>query len=236
MGGSTRLRVGAMIGLVVLLAGAWAGRSALGIEWSLESLRELVADLGVWGPAAFVVLLALRSVLFIPSQLLLIGAGVCFGLAAGTLYGAIGVTLSAALAFAVARWLGREAILSQVPPRFRGILEGAGVGGTAAVVFVGTAYPVGPVSAYHAGAALTGMPAWSFVAAVFPGAAIRAGVYSAFGSRLGDGDLRGVLLAGAALLLLALPLALPRPRRWIFERLGLAGRGEREGGGADPGR
>lgn len=236
MRGSTRLRVGGMIGLVVLLAGAWAGRSALGIEWSLESLRELVAGLGVWGPAVFVILLALRSVLFIPSQLLLIGAGVCFGLAAGTLYGAIGVTLSAALAFALARWLGREAILSQIPPRFRGILEGAGVGGTAAVVFIGTAYPVGPVSAYHAAAALTGMPAWSFVAAVFPGAAIRAGVYSAFGSRLGDGDLRGVLLAGGALLLLALPLALPRPRRWIFEVLGFSGRGEREGDGADPGR
>lgn len=233
MRGNAGLRTGALIALVVLLAGAWAGRTALGIEWSLESLRTLVAGLGAWGPAVFVVLLALRSVLFIPSQILLIGAGICFGIGAGTLYGAIGVTLSAALAFALARWLGREAILSQVPPRFRGMLDGAGVGGTAAVVFLGTAYPVGPVSAYHAGAALTGMPAWSFVAAVFPGAAIRAAVYSAFGSRLGDGDLYGVLLAGGGLLLLVLPLALPRPRRWLIEMLGVSGRGQRGPGGPD---
>ena len=229
MQASARIRIAGLIALAVVLGGAWAGRTALGVEWSLDGLRTLVTGLGAWGPAVFVALLALRSVLFIPSQLLLIGAGVCFGIKAGTLYGAIGVTLSAALAFALARWLGREAILAQVPPRFRRLLDGAGVGGTAALVFLGTAYPVGPVSAYHAGAALTAMPAWVFVGAVFPGAAIRAGVYSAFGSRLGDGDLRGVLLAGAALLLLVLPLVLPGPRRWAMGALGL-GRGRHDAG------
>jgi uncharacterized membrane protein YdjX (TVP38/TMEM64 family) len=205
--------------LLALLAGAFMARRALGLEWSLDSVREVVARLGFWGPAVFVLLLGLRSVLFIPSQLLLVAAGVCFGILGGTIYGALGVTLSAVLAFGAARWLGREVLLAQVPPAVRGFLDGAGARSTAGIVFVGTAYPVGPVSAYHAGAALTGMPAWSFFAAVAPGAAVRAWTYSVFGSRLGDGDLHAVLLLGGALLLLAVPLLVLGSRRWLIARV-----------------
>jgi uncharacterized membrane protein YdjX (TVP38/TMEM64 family) len=205
--------------LALAVGGAFAGRSALGLEWSLDSLRDLVDRLGFWGPAVFVLLLSFRSVLLIPSQILLVAAGVCFGIVAGTVYGALGVTVSAGLAFAFARWLGREVLLAQVPPGVRGFLDGAGVRGAAALVFFGTAYPVGPVSAYHAGAALTGMPAWTFLLAVVPGAVVRAGVYTAFGSRLGDGDLRAVMLLAGALLLLAVPLAVPSVRRFVVARI-----------------
>lgn len=214
-----RLRASAVVTLTVVAVAAVAARLFLDVEWSLESLRALVAGLGAWGPAVFVLLLALRSILLIPSQVLLIAAGVCFGAGPGTLYGAIGVTLSGALAFGVARWLGREALLSQVPPRIRAFLDGAGQRGTAAVVFLGTAYPVGPITAYHAGAALTGMAVPSFLLAVAPAAVIRAGVYTLFGSRLGEGDVAGSLILGGVLILLAAPLAVPSWRRRIVARL-----------------
>jgi uncharacterized membrane protein YdjX (TVP38/TMEM64 family) len=219
MDATWRWKVVGLVALGLVVAGAVAGRHALGIEWSLDSLRALVDRMGFWGPAVFVLLLSFRSVLLIPSQILLVAAGVCFGIVAGTAYGALGVTVSAALAFAFARWLGREVLLAQVPPAVRGFLDGAGVRSAATVVFVGTAYPVGPVSAYHAGAALTGMPVWIFLLAVTPGAVVRAGVYTVFGSRLGDGDLHTVLLFAGALLLLTVPLLLPSTRRFLLARI-----------------
>lgn len=222
-----------LIGLGVLaavLAGGYAARQALGIEWSPETVRARVADFGLWGPAVFVTLLTFRMVIMIPSQVLLIAAGLCFGALAGTLYGVMGITLSAAIAFGFVRWIGRDVVLSRVPPRLRHLLDSAGRSMGAVFVLLATAYPFGPITAWHAGAGLTGMTFLVFVLAVASGSAVRSLTYTWFGSSLVAADLWQIALATLALgAVTGLPLLHPRSRRFVGEMLN-PGRGARDRG------
>jgi uncharacterized membrane protein YdjX (TVP38/TMEM64 family) len=198
---------------------AWAARRSLGLEWSAESVRETVAGFGFWGPLLFVTLVSLRFVFMIPSQILLVAAGLCFGTALGTLYGAIGITASGIGVFAVSRWIGRESILPNVPPSMRWAFDAASTRLGAAVVAVGSAYPIGPVTAVQAGAGLTRMALPVFVGAVAAGSLVRAGTYAYFGNSLAEGDWRVLLAGGLLLAVAAAPLLHPRGRAWLRARV-----------------
>jgi uncharacterized membrane protein YdjX (TVP38/TMEM64 family) len=202
-----------------LIAFAAFARGALGLEWNAESIRDSVQGYGAWGPIVFVALMGFRYFLLVPSQILLIAGGLVFGAAAGTLYGAIGLGVSGVTAFGLARWVGRESVLSNVPPNLHWAFSAAGSRAGAAVVAVGTGWPIGPIGAFHAGAGLTSMTIPAFLLALAVGAAVRAGIYAYFGSALVDGD-RTLLIAGIALFgLAAAPLAHPRSRAWIKAHL-----------------
>ena len=210
------LRLVALLAMGALLAAAalWA-RSALGIEWSVESVRGLVDRMGIWGPIGFVALVACRTPLLLPSQLVLTVAGLCFGTLQGTVYGALGLLGSGLFAFGVTRWLGADAIRSRVPAGLRRTLEAGGTRAGAAIVSAATAYPVGPVSLIHAAAALTRMSLATFLVAVGLGGLVRSAAYAYFGSSLIEGRW---LQAGAAAALLGvslLPLLHPRVRGWL---------------------
>jgi len=199
----------------VLIGVAALARSALGIEWSAESIRDAVHGYGLWGPVVFVAMMGFRYFLLVPSQIMLIAGGLVFGAAAGTLYGALGLGISGITAFALARWTGRESILANVPPNLHWAFSAASSRTGAAVVAVGTAWPVGPIGAFHAGAGLTTMTIPVFLLALAAGGTVRAGTYAYFGNALMEGD-RTLLIAGIALFALAAaPLLHPRSRAWI---------------------
>jgi uncharacterized membrane protein YdjX (TVP38/TMEM64 family) len=217
----TRGQILLLAAMAAMALVAWGLRSALGLEWNAESLRDVVARAGALAPLFFIALITLRPLLFIPSQILLVAGGLCFGTSAGALYGAAGIALSGTLAFAAARWAGREAVLASVPPQMRWALDAAGSRAGAAVLFVGTAWPVGPITAYHAGAGLTRMPLAIFFASLAAGSLVRAAIYAAFGSSLAEAESWHLLAAGTLLLAAtALPLAHPRSRAWLRARLG----------------
>ena len=65
----------ATIALTILLAGGTWLRTALGVEWSPESVRATVRDAGIWAPLLFIALVTFRLVILIPSQILLAAAG-----------------------------------------------------------------------------------------------------------------------------------------------------------------
>ena len=67
---------------------------------------------------------AFRSVLFLPSWVLLVGGGLCFGVVIGTLLGGLGVALSALMQFAVARGIGREWVSHHVSRHMRQAAKG----------------------------------------------------------------------------------------------------------------
>jgi uncharacterized membrane protein YdjX (TVP38/TMEM64 family) len=215
----TRSAVSVGIVLALIAAGVFA-RSALGIEWNAESVRQVVNDLGLWGPAILVLLLTLRQVLLIPSQILLIAGGLCFGAVAGTLYGAVGLALSGSMVFALTRWLGNDYVISRIPERLRWALQ-ASAGRTGALfVFVGTGYPVGPVTAFHAGAALTGMTFLVFLAVVAAGSLVRSATFTFFGSTLVEGAASQLFLAAAVVVVVSLLPALhPRTRAWVRHQI-----------------
>lgn len=209
-----------LLGAAVLLValGRYAAVRA-GLEWSPGSVRELVGGLGGWGPVLFVGLVTFRQVILIPSQILLVAGGLCFGVAAGTAYGAAGLVISATLVFLLSRYVGKEAMLARIPDQLKPVLDAAGRRAGPALIAIGTGYPVGPLTAYHAGAGLTTMPVLAFVLAVAAGGLVRGLVFTYFGSAMVDGMGRQLLVAGFLLMLAAvLPLASPRARRWLLGR------------------
>jgi uncharacterized membrane protein YdjX (TVP38/TMEM64 family) len=203
------------IALLLLLAGASYLRTLLGVEWSPESVRATVRDAGIWAPLLFITLVTFRLVILVPSQILLAAAGLLFGASLGAVYGAIGMTLSAVVNFAAVRLAGIDRIREQFPPRFGGALDIAqskfGVG----ALVITSGYPVGPISAFQIGAALTGMSFLSFVVAVAVGSSVRAATYSYLGSTLFDGN-RLIYGAAAVFAAAAIPLLFPGPRARIL--------------------
>ncbi|MBW2287084.1 MAG: TVP38/TMEM64 family protein [Deltaproteobacteria bacterium] len=203
------------IALLILLAGSTYLRNFLGVEWSPESVRATVRDAGIWAPLLFIALVTFRLVILVPSQILLAAAGLLFGAALGALYGAIGMTLSAILNFAAVRVAGIDRIREQLPRRFSGALDVAQSKLGAGALVLASGYPVGPISAFQIGAALTGMSFLSFVVAVSIGSAVRAATYSYLGSTLFDGY-RLIYGAAAVFAAAAIPLLFPGPRARIL--------------------
>ena len=205
--------------LVAALAIGWYLRASSGIEWDVETARELIEGMGFWGPGIFILLVTFRLVLLVPSQIMLVAAGVCFGFLRGTIYGAAGVALSGLMAFGLARYLGGDAVRKRVPPGLQQALDVASHRTGALVVTIGTAYPIGPLTGYHVGAGLTRMSLSRFSFAVVVGSLIRAALFTFLGSRVAE---LGIREAWPSFLILAaffLPLLHPRVRGWVTDRI-----------------
>ena len=212
---------GLLVGLsAAVFAGILALREQLGIEFDPEALRDFVNGLGMWAPLGLIAVVTFRLPLGLPSQVVLIAGGLCFGTRAGTVYGAVGLTCSAVILFSIARLVGRDVIARRVPERLRPMLDAASSNIGAAFLAVGTGYPFGPISAYHSMAGVTGISFLKFVLAVSCGALIRAGTYTYFGSSLITGDIDRILIASGVIGLSALvPLLFPKPRSWVRQLL-----------------
>jgi uncharacterized membrane protein YdjX (TVP38/TMEM64 family) len=205
---------GAIVGALAIAAGL-ALRSQLGVELDPDGLRQQVEALGPLAPVIFVAALALRFVLLIPSAVLLTVGGACFGVALGTVYGAIGLTLMGLLQFLLVQLAGADALRARVPARFRGALVAARSWRGATTLAVVSAYPVGPQTPVQLAAALAGMGLVTFLFSVGAGAMLRAGLFSWFGSALIEGE-RGLLVAGLIGAVIALPFVHPRSRRFVL--------------------
>lgn len=105
------LRLWMSVPLVLLGIGMW-------FYWDASRFLQIglqsIQDLGPWGPALFVALYAIATVLLIPGSLLTLGAGAVFGLAWGCLWVSIGSTLGAAGAFLAGRHLARQAVARRI--------------------------------------------------------------------------------------------------------------------------
>lgn len=200
--------------LLLLLLGSSLLRDAMGVEWSADSVRETVRNSGVWAPLLLISMLAFRFLLLIPSQILLAAGGLLFGTVSGTLYGTLGLLCGGLVQFAIARGAGADAVTSRLPPRFDGALalarSRAGVG----ALTILSGYPVGPITAFHLGAALTGMAIVPFIGAVAIGSFVRAGTYAFFGSSLVAGN-RALIALVVLAVVAGLPLLHPKTRSWL---------------------
>ncbi len=208
--------------IVVIVIGSQA-REALGIDLNVGSVRRFAEGLGPLGPVLFIGLVAFRSFLALPSQVVLIAAGLCFGTLVGTLVGATGLMLSGLMLFALARYAGQTAIEKQFGRRFGGLLQASGRRAGAFALALGTGYPVSPLSPIHAAAGLTPMPLLLFMLGAFAGGLIRASIFALFGSAITQMSATSLLVASVPFALaLVAPLAHPRGRLWlrqIFDRV-----------------
>lgn len=215
---SVRRVAGPLLVLAVLGALVFGGslvRDAVGIEWSAESVRDKVTELGAIAPLAFVFLLTFRFLVMIPSPVLLIAGGLCFGAGEGALYGGLGLLGAALWKWALVRWAGVEAVRARVPANLAFVLHLARSRFGAGALALASGYPLGPISGIHLAAAVAGTGFASFAVAVGLGSLLRAFLYSFFGSSLFTGG--HVALATCLLLAsLGVPLLVPSWRRWLF--------------------
>ncbi len=202
-----------VVGAVVL---GRVARQEAGIEVSAESIQTWVSSLGWQAPALYVGLVTFRIFLLLPSWVVLSAGGLVFGAFLGTVLGGLGVLLSAAMGYGLARGIGRD----WVRPRMQARLERYGqsldrVGPL--LVGVVTADPMGPMTAFHWAAGFATVPLLGFLMAVLLGGPTRAFIYSFFGSTLLEPGSGEFYLATTILVVVALlPLAHPGIRRRLF--------------------
>ena len=204
------------ITLAVLFAiGAWA-RNRLGLKLDVESIRAFAEGLGPAGPLLFIFIIGGRTLLALPSQIVLIAAGLCFGTVVGTIVGGAGLMLSGVFLFLLARYAGRQSIEKRIGQRGARILEIATRRSGAVALAIACGYPILPLSPIQAAAGLTPMPIGYFAPAAFVGGSIRASVFAYFGNSLLDLSWRSfmeVLLL--FVVMLAVPFAFPTGRAWL---------------------
>ncbi|MEO0108508.1 MAG: VTT domain-containing protein [candidate division WOR-3 bacterium] len=104
--------------LAVLLVGLGIayGRPIWAVMNNPQRLQEELARLGIWAPLGLIAAQVLQVVFApLPGNLVAIAAGYMFGLGKGLLFAMIGVVLGSAVAFLLARLVGRQ-LLSLVIP------------------------------------------------------------------------------------------------------------------------
>jgi len=206
--------------LIAVVAGVYVAgtflRNELGIELDATSVREFVLGLGPLAPLLFVFLVTFRAFLGLPSQVVLIAAGLCFGTVLGSIVGGAGLMFSGLFLFGVARYAGRDVIEKRLGPRVKHILDFTTRRSGAAALALACGYPISPLSPIHAAAGWTPMPIPNFMVAAFVGGLIRSAVFAYFGDAMTEASW-GALLAPLAVLVvaLAIPLLFPAGREWL---------------------
>jgi len=153
----TALILAGVIALVV------ASRSIPLEEW-MAAVTTRVEALGVWGPLAYGLFYVVAALSFVPGSAITIGAGALFGLGTGTVVVSLASTMTAALAFPLARTLLRSRVESFAKERssFRAIDDAIAEGGWKIVGLLRLS-PVLPFSALNY---LIGLTRVSYVPAV----------------------------------------------------------------------
>jgi uncharacterized membrane protein YdjX (TVP38/TMEM64 family) len=211
------------LAVVLAVAAAFAIGSLvqdkIGFSFSLEGLKDFqqwVANLGWLAPVAFVTLVIFRLFIGLSSHVVLILGGLAFGALGGTVWGSIGLLLSALLLFFAARLLGDDWVRPRLGDRYASLgarIQRVGAGS----IFAISAHPVGPLTPVNLAAGLVRFPVWEFTLAVALAAPIRAAAYSVLGTAILNLSLGDSLAIGAGLVgVFVLPLFIPSVRGWVF--------------------
>lgn len=172
------------------LAGLAAGVALVALlvsrgEVSPALVRDWAGSYGTLAPLAFVPLSVCLSCALVPGPLLAGASGLLFGPALGGLVSLVSATLSALLAWTIARVLGRRGVRDLSGRRLDALATWLERRGFWAVLTARLA-PGIPDAAVSYAAGLTGVRARSIAAGTVVGAAPRAWAYAALGGSLTD--------------------------------------------------
>ncbi|HEX6501200.1 MAG TPA: VTT domain-containing protein [Micromonosporaceae bacterium] len=189
------MRFGALVVLVAALAAIM-----LTMGPSRHQMIAAVAGSPL-APAVAVLGGAALAAALAPRTALAFVGGALFGAAHGGLYTVVGVTLGAALAFGVGRYLGRDFVADGLRGRLAAIEASVTRRGMVAVV-VARLIPLVPfgVSNYAFGTTAIRFP--TFVAGTLLGAAPATFAYAALGASTARGSTTGTMIAGASVIAL----------------------------------
>lgn len=136
----------------------------------LQAALVRVAEMGVLGMAAFILLYMGATVALLPGSILTLGAGAVFGIWKGLALVSAGSTLGACAAFLVARFLIRERIEKRLKayPSFSAISDAVGSQGWR-VVFLTRLSPLLPFNVLNYAYGVTRVGFWEYAAASWAG-------------------------------------------------------------------
>jgi len=138
----------------------------LPVEQAVQALQGQVDRLGVFGPLVFAFAYVLAGLLFVPGSALTIASGALFGLVWGTAIVSIASTITAAVAFIIARYFARAAVqrVALQDRRFAAIDRAIGTGGWKIVALLRLS-PAVPYSLGNYLYGLTSIRFWPYVLA-----------------------------------------------------------------------
>lgn len=152
------------------------------------AIDQLVADAGVAGPLLIILLMIVAVVASpIPSAPIALAAGAAFGHYAGTIYVAVGSELGAMIAFVIARYLGRGAVVKALGSKADYGLLGS-QNALTMIVFSSRLLPFISFDAMSYAAGLSNLRLWRFLLATFAGIIPASFVLAHFGSEAMSGD------------------------------------------------
>jgi len=182
----------------------------------VHAVRDYIMGLGMKGPLAVIVLIALAVIISpLPSAPVALAAGALYGHSWGTLYVLLGAMLGALGAFSLARLLGRDALQRWFGDRLPATRLGT-QNSLMALVFISRLLPFISFDIVSYAAGLTALSLWRFALATLIGVLPTSFLLAHFGGEMGTGELDRILYAVLALgLLTAVPLAV----YWLRDRL-----------------
>lgn len=164
------------------------------------TIRAAVERAGGWGPVLFVGGYAFWSLLPVPKNVATAAAGALFGLGPGAALAWAGAMIGSAVAFAIARSLGREGVARLLRGRLEAADRVLGDRGFGAVLLA-RLVPVVPFTALNYGAAVTGVGTRHYLAATGLGMVPGTVAYAALGASAGaDPQLTAAALGALVLL------------------------------------
>lgn len=166
----------------VVVAAAWGlGRSGL-FEWAVAE----VAALGVWALPAFFLIHVASGILFVPSPIPNLAAGVLFGVSQGLLVSLAGLAVGATISFVIGRALGRDWLHRRfaADSRFHGLIRLVGQRGWKIIVLARLS-PIFPFSVANYAFGLTTMRATTYGLASLVGSIPSTLVFVSLGAAAG---------------------------------------------------
>ncbi len=132
LNGRTAARAALAAVVSVAIIAAYLNRDAL----DAAALDAWLRQAGEWGPAFYIGVYVLATVLFLPGALFTLAGGALFGPIWGTFYSLTGATIGATAAFAIARYVASDWAARRAGPRARRLIDGVEKEGWRFVAFV----------------------------------------------------------------------------------------------------
>ncbi len=98
------------LSLLLMLFGSLIYLTHFHYELRPSDVRDVVLSFGWWGPLVFILIYAVGPLIFLPTSVLSLGAGLAFGVWPGVLYIIVGATAAAVTGYVMARLFGRSVL------------------------------------------------------------------------------------------------------------------------------
>jgi len=206
-----------------VLAAILVAARVFGLGDRLVELRAWILGLGPVGAVVFVLIYGVATTVALPASVLTVAAGALFGSVMGVALVSVGATLGAAGAFALARWLARDAVSRWLEgnEKFRK-LDAMTERHGAIIVAITRLVPIFPFNLLNYGFGLTRVPFgtylfWSWLC-MLPGTVLYVVGADAFTQGLAEGRVPWALVGALAVALAILVLLVRFARRKLAER------------------